>query len=102
MSTPHPDWNRLIAAARRAPEDTRDAAAPHGFAARLIAALRAAESAEQDASLFQRYALRALGVSCVLAIVCVAASVKPIMAAIEDETVALSETSTESEMTDLS
>lgn len=103
MSTHDNDWKRLIAAARRAPDDgdARSATAPHGFATRVLAAARAAERVE-GASLFERYARRALGVSCLLAIVCVAASVKPILAAIEDETVALSETSTESESTDLS
>ena len=102
MSTHDKDWKRLIGAARRAPEDARDTAAPHGFATRVLAAARAAERAE-GASLFERYALRALGVSCLLTIACVAASVKPIMTAIEDETAALSETpTTESETSELS
>ena len=91
MSTHDNDWKRLIAAARRAPDDARETSAPHGFATRVLAAARAAERAE-GASLFERYALRALGVSCLLAVACVAASVKPIMTAIEDETAALSET----------
>lgn len=64
----HP-WSRLVAAARRV-EDTRDDAAPFGFGTR-IAAL-AFTSERSVASLFDRFALRALGVACLLAIASVA------------------------------
>jgi len=68
---PHHPWARLVTAARSA-SDGRDAAAPYGFATR-IAAL--AFSRERKArSLFERFALRAVGVSCLLALVSVAAN----------------------------
>ena len=35
MNTQPPEWSRLVAAARRAPRDTRDEAAPYGFATRV-------------------------------------------------------------------
>lgn len=60
----HP-WSRLVAAARRAP-DGRDTAAPYGFATRVVALAFTQERAV--ASLFDRFALRALGVACLLAV----------------------------------
>ena len=62
-------WSRLCGTARRA-EDTRDAAAPHGFATR-VAAL-ALERA--PVSLLERFSLRALGLAALLAVACVAAN----------------------------
>ncbi len=64
----HP-WSRLAAAARRAPDD-RDTAAPFGFATRVAALAFAQE--RKVASLFERFALRAVGVSCLLALLSVA------------------------------
>lgn len=64
-------WKKLAAAARRAPQDVRDAAAPAGFATR-IAAL--ALSAERPASAsFERFSWRALSVAGLLAAACVVA-----------------------------
>jgi len=62
-SEPNNPWERLTAAARRA-EDTRDTAAPYGFATR-VAALGLAPR-QPDASLFARFSLRALGFACLL------------------------------------
>ena len=73
-------WARLVAAARRAP-DERDTTAPYGFSTR-VAAL-AAERA--PVSLFARYSLRALGVACLLAIASVAANYSAIAGAFSDE-----------------
>jgi len=64
----HP-WARLAAAARRVP-DVRDTAAPYGFATRVAALGLAQERAV--ASLVERFALRALGVACLLAVLSVA------------------------------
>ena len=64
----HP-WSRLVAAARRV-ESTRDDAAPYGFATRVAALALAQE--RSLASLFDRFALRALGVACLLAVASVA------------------------------
>ena len=56
-------WERLAAAARRAPED-RDARAPFGFSTR-VAAL--AMAGRPTGSLVERFALRAMIVACGLA-----------------------------------
>lgn len=68
-SDPQHPWARLTAAARRAP-DERETAAPYGFATRVVAQAFAQERAA--ASLFDRFALRALGVACLLALLSVA------------------------------
>lgn len=60
----HP-WSRLVAAARRAPDD-RDTAAPYGFATRMAALAFTQE--RRMASLVERFALRAVGVASLLAI----------------------------------
>jgi hypothetical protein len=60
----HP-WSRLVAAARRAP-DERDTAAPYGFATRVAALAFTQE--RKMISLVERFALRAVGVASLLAI----------------------------------
>ncbi len=92
MSTNPPEWSRLVSLARRAPRETRDEAAPYGFATRVAALALGGRAPWMDASLFSRYGLRALGVSCVLAAACAAATFKPVITAIENEAAALSET----------
>lgn len=89
MNTPHPAWSRLVAAARRAPADTRDAVAPYGFATR-VAALAFAQAAERPlATLFDRLSYRALGYAGLLAVAAVAANLVPILNAIEEEAAAV-------------
>jgi hypothetical protein len=68
-NSPRDPWPRLVAAARQFTDD-RDTSAPYGFATR-IAAL-ALSSERRVASLFERFALRAVGVACLLAIASVA------------------------------
>lgn len=82
----HP-WARLAAAARRVPDD-RDTAAPYGFATR-VAALGLAQE-RVVASLVERFALRALGVACLLALLSVAMNYSALTktTAAEDEPVA--------------
>ena len=67
---PKNDWQRLAAAARLAP-DTRDTAAPPGFATRVAALAAAAES--RPGSLFDtllpRLSLRALCAGATLAVI---------------------------------
>lgn len=58
-------WNRLTAAARLWRDD-RDLSAPPGFATRVAALALSQES--KVASLFEVFALRALGLACLLAI----------------------------------
>ena len=62
-------WARLTAAARTVRDD-RDETAPYGFATRIAALALAQE--DKVASLFDRFALRALGVACLLALFSVA------------------------------
>ena len=64
-------WMRLTEGARRA-EDTRDTAAPYGFATRVAALGLAPERAA--GSLLERFSLRALGLAALLTVVCVAAN----------------------------
>jgi hypothetical protein len=64
-------WQRLAAAARRAPADHRETAAPPGFSTRIAALAMTAET--PLASVFERFSLRALGVAALLAVVSVAA-----------------------------
>jgi hypothetical protein len=64
FNDPRHPWPRLVAAARQIPH-ADDATAPYGFATR-VAALAFAQ--ERRASLFERFALRALGAACLLAV----------------------------------
>lgn len=62
---PRDPWSRLTAAAREV-RDERDTAAPYGFATRVAALAFAQE--RRIASLFDRFALRALGVASLVAL----------------------------------
>jgi hypothetical protein len=59
-------WSRLTTAARTAPHEEREIAVPYGFATRVTALAFAQERA--PVSLFDRLAMRALGVACLLAL----------------------------------
>lgn len=101
-SRPSSEWSRLVAAARRAPRDERAETAPHGFATRVAAEAMGARAPWLDASVLSRYGLRALGLSCVLAVACAAATFRPVISAIEAEAAALNETPVELESTQAS
>jgi len=58
-------WSRLTTAARTVTDD-RDTAAPYGFATRIAALAMAQE--RRVTSLFERFAFRALGAACLLAV----------------------------------
>ena len=58
-------WSKLVAAARNAPDD-RDTSAPYGFATRVTA--HAWAQRPRRVSLFEHFALRAVGVACLLAV----------------------------------
>ena len=64
-NSPNNPWSRLTAAARTV-ADGRDVAAPDGFATRVAALALAQE--RKVASLFERFAFRALGTACLLAL----------------------------------
>ena len=71
LSDPKHPWNRLVAAARTV-RDERDAAAPYAFTTRVTALALAPE--RMVSSLVERFALRAVGVAGLLALVSVAAN----------------------------
>jgi hypothetical protein len=77
FNDPRNPWPRLTAAARTVHDD-RDTTAPYGFATRIAALALAQE--EKVASLFDRFALRALGVACLLAVGSVAINYEAITA----------------------
>ncbi len=68
LNDPKHPWSRLVAAARTVKDD-RDAAAPYGFSTRVAALAFAPNQA--TASLLDRFALRAVGVACLLALLSV-------------------------------
>jgi hypothetical protein len=69
LEDPRHPWRRLTSAARHAP-DERDTTAPYGFATRVAALALAQE--QRISSLFERFALRAVALSCLLALASVA------------------------------
>lgn len=81
------EWQRLIDAARRAP-DQADPKAPYGFATRVAA--HAASLRPAGATwLYERMSLRALGVAALVAVVAVATNISPIQQMIEEDATAL-------------
>ncbi len=78
-------WQRLVAAARKAPADPRDVSMPFGFSTR-VAALAFASGAERPwYALFDRVSLRAVGVAGLLAVASVAANLTPVLRAFEED-----------------
>jgi hypothetical protein len=75
-------WQRLAAAARRAPP-AGDESAPYGFSTRVAALAFAAQ--RPPTSAFARLSLRAAAVACLLAVVAVALNFSAITGAFEDE-----------------
>ena len=82
----HP-WPRLTAGARLAPADTRDTAAPHGFATR-VAALAFSRSEAEMQTVLARFAWRAFGVAAVLMVVSVFTNFTPALSAFESNYIA--------------
>jgi hypothetical protein len=68
---PRHSWSRLTAAARQRPEEA-DATAPHGFSTRVAALAFAGE--RRSVSLYERFALRAVGVAGLMAVASIAAN----------------------------
>lgn len=86
----HPEaWQRLVAAARQAPADSRDVSAPYGFSVR-VAALAMAQPAERAwFALFDRLSLRAVAVAALLAVGSVTAHLSPVLQAFEEDVFAV-------------
>ncbi len=86
-------WFRLVQAARLAPADARDEAAPHGFSTR-VAALAFATANPSLSAMLARLSWRALTVAALVMVVSVAANFKPLVATFSqdrDTTAALSD-----------
>jgi len=83
MNPAHPSWQRLIAAAQKAPS-AGDTSAPYGFSTRVVA-LAFADSPRSLAVLSPRIWLRAFGVACILAVGSVAANYSVITSVFTDE-----------------
>jgi len=91
-------WQRLAAAARRAP-GARDESAPYGFSTR-VAAL-AFDSGRPSPSIFGRLAIRAAAVACLLAIVAVGVNYSAITSALDDEPAVVASDDPVTEVVDL-
>jgi hypothetical protein len=81
-------WNRLTAAARRAPADTVTAA-PYGFATRIAALAMSADFSGR--SLFERFAFRAVGVASLLALLSVFANFSVLTAEADEENIVIND-----------
>jgi hypothetical protein len=82
MNSPEKSWQRLIEAARKAPQGG-DEAAPFGFSTR-VAAL-AFDQGRPESTAFARLSLRAAAVAGLLAVAAVAVNFTAIRGAFEDE-----------------
>ncbi len=69
LNDPKHAWSRLTTAARTV-TDNRNTAAPYGFVTRVTALARAQE--RPAVSLVERFAFRAVGIACLLALLSVA------------------------------
>ncbi len=77
IPTPHNPWLRLTQAARQV-QDDRDTAAPYGFSTRVAALAFAVE--RHRVSLVDRFALRALGVAGLAALLSVVVNYSELVA----------------------
>jgi len=88
-------WPRITAAARAAiAADTRDAAPPYGFATRIVARALGPKHAAA-APMLVSYAMRAFGISCLIAILLVSINLGTILRDIDDEAATLGDTPVE-------
>ncbi|HEY3758070.1 MAG TPA: hypothetical protein VGL42_18090 [Opitutaceae bacterium] len=96
-----PEWDRLVAAARRAPYD-QDMSAPYGFAAR-VAALSQSADRPGLAFVFQRVSLRAMGLAAALAVAAVAINFTSVRHLFDNQAAAPTQTADDptSELVDL-
>lgn len=68
----HDRWKRLTAAARQAGDEPGFGSAPYGFSTRVVALAFVLPAGSN--SLWERFALRAVSLACLLALVSVAAN----------------------------
>lgn len=84
-------WTRLVTAARLAPADARDAAAPSGFATRVSALAFAAVKEPSFSTLFARFSMRSLGVCGLLMVLGVTLNLGSVLNAFENDTVVMND-----------
>jgi hypothetical protein len=82
MSPGDKSWEKLVAAARKAPQ-AADVPAPYGFSTRVVAL--AFSQQPQGQSVFARLSLRAAAFACLLALGAVAANYTAIKGAFGDD-----------------
>ena len=83
-------WERLTKAARHVSAPEVDSTAPHAFATR-VAALAAGRSEEGIPNAWAKVSLRAMLVAFLVMIAAVAANVRPIMSALDEDAASLAE-----------
>lgn len=84
MKSEEKAWQRLVAAARHAP-DERSVDAPYGFATRVVAVAWANDRRGVDGSLFERWSWRALTIAGMFAAVTVMASYTSATPSLDDD-----------------
>ncbi len=77
-------WFRLVKAARLAPIEARDAAAPSGFSTRVVA-LAFASAEASFSGMLARLSWRALTVAAIVMAVTIAANFKPLLASLDKD-----------------
>ncbi|MFA6289373.1 MAG: hypothetical protein WC661_18480 [Opitutaceae bacterium] len=82
MNPSHSFWFRLAEAARLAPADARDVAAPSGFSTR-VAALAFASAEASFSAMLARLSWRALTVAALVMAVTIAANFKPLLSSLD-------------------
>jgi len=92
-------WQKLVTAARRAP-DERDTSAPYGFATRVAARAMAAER-PRLAAVLERFSWRALALAGALAVISVAANYQALATAGATTTTSTSNSTEEDALPDV-
>ncbi len=84
------EWQRLVRAARQAPDKFEDSA-PWGFSTRVVAESHTVRQGGGTANEFARFSWRALGVAALVMVTTVAANYQPVMTRLVDDANTLSE-----------
>lgn len=89
MNSNNSEWQRLVAAARRAPADPA-AQAPYGFATR-VAAQAFERSTGPATNLLTRLSWGAIGMAALVMAITIATNLGPVMKGIEEDSAALAD-----------
>ena len=85
MKTTHSAWQRLIAAARQAPDAGDDAAAPFGFSTRIAALAMASMERPTLRSSLNRFYWRALGLSLMVMVLSIVSNYSSVTTAADND-----------------